>query len=30
MRFDSLVVRVACQGIHVLDGTVVDEVKLRA
>ena len=30
MRFDSLVVRAACQGIHVLDGTVVDEVKLRA
>jgi hypothetical protein len=30
MRFDSLVVPTACQGIHVFDGTVVDEVKLRA
>ena len=30
MFFDSQVVPAACQGIHVLDGTVVDEVKLRA
>ena len=30
MCFDSLVVPAACQGIHVLDGTVVEEVKLRA
>ena len=30
MYFDSPVVRAACQGIHVLDVVVTDEVKLRA
>lgn len=30
MCFDSVVVRAACLGIHALDGTVVDRIKLRA
>ena len=30
MCFDSVVVRAACLGIHALDGTLVDRIKLRA
>jgi hypothetical protein len=30
MCLDSPVVRASCQSIHVLDGVVIDEVKLRA